>query len=269
MPKIAELRLGFREIIFAPLQALRIGNIRLILFTGLMGYLATLVFSELSGFLLKEIENNLKIGGNLAVVLNWAVLTLGLIIALPLVLVGVATPVRVIWATGSFDLKNLARLTPGSLLVALRSCIRHLPQFGAAILPALVGVYLIFILEQRGPSQPIARVALLLSALLAILIALRQIVLLLLALMLAISGQVDMRMAYSVILRASGARLRNLVSLTACMISIALAYCLIIYFGMLPPAGLWIVYSAPIFIWYFLVCYTLLAIQIGFEQGSW
>lgn len=269
MPKIAELRLGFREIIFAPLQALRIGNIKLILFTCLMGYLSALVFLGIRGFFIEELVRPLGMRGNLALVVERIVLAFGLLAALPTLLVGVAAPVRVIWATGGFDLKSLLRLLPGSMVVALRSCLRHLPQFASAMVPALIGFYLILMLEERGPSQQITKVVLLLSALLAIIIALRQIVLLLLALMLAISGQVDMRIAYSVILRISSGRLSHLVLLTACVISVILAFGLIFYFNILSFTSFWTLLSAPVFIWYFLVCYTLLAIQIGFEQGSW
>lgn len=269
MPKIAELRLGFREIILSPLQAIRVGNWRLILFTCLMGLLSVVLFSGLTEAFYSEILLPLNLKGNLNLVSEWLLMALGIIVSLPLVLVGVAIPVRVIWATGSCSIKNLLVLIPGSILVALRSCIRHLPQFASAVLPALVGFYLIVMLEERGPSQQIARAALLLSALLAILLALRQIVILVMALMLAISGQVDMRIAHSVILRARSGRLRHLVFLTACMILVVLSYGLVLYFELLPLGGWWLLFSVPIFVWYFLVCYTLLAIQIGFEQGDW
>ena len=266
MQQPSKLELTLNDLLMAPLRALRIGHVKLIGYSGLLGWIA--LYSSLMSYqFLRGAIFELEISSERLelTALRLAAMVSSLL-GLPILLTAIAVPVRAIWSFSTLSLLPLISFTPRALYMAFLSLLRCVPQVLYAILPAAACYYIFFTLKERSNLSSAIIASYSIMGIIAAAIAVKKLLTLGLALALSIAAQIDIRVAYPTILRIRNQRFWLLLILLA----LGLALCAGLFsLSQLPsaqPLSPKVLGIAALLAWYFLVCFTLLALQIGAES---
>ncbi len=261
----SKFELTLRDVLGAPLRALIIGHAKLLSHSLAMVALAWILSTEMYAY---SSDYVLKIGidnHNILVVILRSLLVLSILFALPLLLAGIAVPVRAIWSYGRLDVIPLLGLTPKTVLHGFRSIVRCLSSLVYSLLPLVGCLFTIQMLTQNKLS-PWAELLYWVAAGILLLVFIRQFFILGLALTLGAAAQIDIRIAQRAVMTATGTRWMQLVTLIACWGAVASGLVMLDSFYKL---NVWLVISGLITcFWAFLVSFTLIAPQVGFESGA-
>jgi hypothetical protein len=260
-----KLELTLRDILGSPLRALIIGHAKILSYSLAMFAFAWLVATKLYGYSAGYIlEIGIANHNTLAVVMR-GVFALSIFFALPLLLAGIAVPVRTIWSYGRLDVGPLLALTPKTLLHGFRSLIGCLPRLAYSLMP-FIGCLFTLQMLTKNKLSPSAELLYWVAAGILFILFIRQFLILGLALTLGAAAQIDIRLAQRAVTTATGARWIQLITLIALWVAVASGLVMLDNFYNL---NVWLVMSGLITcFWAFLVSFTLIALQIGFESGT-
>jgi hypothetical protein len=260
----SKFELTLRDIIIAPGRALRIGHLKILAYSLMMMSLcwatATSLYEYLAIFTLSfGIENYTILG----LVLKGA-FGLSVLFASPFILAGIAVPVRTLWSTGRMDLKPLILLTPKTLLHGFSSLLRGLPKVVYSVLPIL-GCFVTLQALVEHKASPWAEILYFWVMVILSMLFLRQVVILALGLALAAAFQIDIRLAQRAIATARRIRWIQLLVLVAVWGSVLFG---LVMFDGYYHGNVWLIAAGIVScLWAFLISFSLLALQIGYESG--